>query len=129
MPAYKLKYSKDRDPVRVTPDSSAVIARGTLLRLDPANDEVLVATTNNSYSYIAEEASASGSTTPISATRLRVGDRIVGNVTTGTPTSSMTGGYVDIDTAGVNVTPTNNDFVGYYNGTTDTMDLECLNVI
>lgn len=111
------------DVQSVIVDSTSVLAIGDICSTDESAGDVIVGATNIALKGLCLEASASGSVTPIRVDVLHPGDRVVIDVSTGTPVASHNGKFADLeDQNSLTLTASNNDCRVYYNGTTDTID-------
>lgn len=111
------------DVQKVPVDSTSVIAIGDIVSSDESAGDLIPGATNIAQKGIALEASASGSTAAIKVDVLHPGDRVVGDVSTGTPAATDAGKYADLeDQNSITLTASNNDLRVYYNGTSDTID-------
>ena len=107
-------------------DSSSVIAIGDLVSTDESAGDLIVGATNIANAGVAQEASASGSTTAIKYDRLTPGSVWRARVETGTAALSEVGKFADINTQdGITLTESNNDCrVINWNGVAGFLDVE-----
>jgi len=118
MAAYRKTGTRRVHKIKVA--SGSTVSAGDLLRTDGNNQQVIAAATNYPILGIAEEASASGSTTPIEVDVLAPGEAIRIKVESGDAPTAGLWDKGDISSAdGITLENSNDDFYFHYDGDYD----------